>query len=62
MINPTAKRMWDAGFSTLSPACLIDRFLDWVEQFGIALMMPAQTDSLSCREVRIETRRDQFGA
>lgn len=62
MMNQTAKRMWDAGLSTLSPGCLIDRFLDWVEQLGNAMMVPAQADNLSLHEIRAETRLDQFGA
>lgn len=62
MMNQTAVRMWDAGLSTLSPGCLIDRFLDWVEQLGIAMMVPAPADNVSCREIRIETRVDQFDA
>ncbi len=62
MMNQTAKRMWDAGLSTLSLGFLIDRFLDWVEQLGAAMMMPARADDLSCVEVRIETRLDQVEA
>jgi hypothetical protein len=62
MMNQTAERMWDAGLAMLSPALLIDRFLDWVEQLGNAMMLPAQADNLSCQEMRIETRLDQFEA
>ena len=62
MMNQTARRMWDAGLSTMSLGCLIDRFLDWVEQLGIAIMAPAGADNLTYQEIRIETRLDQVEA
>jgi hypothetical protein len=54
--------MRNAGFSMRSPGFLVDRFLDWVEQLGHAMMLPAQADHLSCREIRIETHLDRFEA
>ncbi len=58
MMDQTAKRMWDAGLATLSPSHLIDRFLDWVEQLGEAMMLSPQADNLSCQEIRNERRFD----
>jgi hypothetical protein len=62
MMNQTAERMWNAGLSMPSLGFLVDRFLDWVEQLGHAMMLPAQADHLSCREIRIETQLDRFEA
>ncbi len=45
----------------LRPSCLIDRFLDWVEQQG-AVLAPARPDSLYVQEIRIEIRRDHIRA
>jgi len=56
MISKTAERMLCAALS-VSPGSLIDRFLDWIEELGGA-MMPARAEAL----VRIEERRDPFGA
>jgi len=56
MMIKTAERMWGAALS-MSPARLIDKFLDWIEQLSEA-MVPAQAEEL----VRIEARRDPFGA
>ena len=62
MMNQTTERMWNVGLSMLSPSFLVDRFLDWVEQLGHAIMVPAQADHLSYREIRIKTHLDQFEA
>jgi hypothetical protein len=62
MMNQTAERMRNVGLSMPSPSFLVDRFLDWVEQLGQAMMVPAQADHLSCREIRIKTHLDQFEA
>jgi hypothetical protein len=40
----------------MSPANLIDKFLDWIEELSGA-MMPAHVEAL----VRIEQRRASFG-
>lgn len=61
MMNQTAQRIWKAGSSMLRPSCLIDRFLDWVEQQG-AVLAPARPDSLYVQEIRIEIRRDHIRA
>jgi hypothetical protein len=56
MISKTAEQMWGAALS-MSPANLIDKFLDWIEELGGA-MVPAQVERL----VRTEQRRAPFGA
>jgi hypothetical protein len=61
MINQMAERFWGADFSFVNPAYLIDKFLDQIEKLSAAIE-PAQADSLSCREVYVEARFDQFGA
>jgi hypothetical protein len=61
-MNQMALRMRKAGSSMLSASCLIDRFLDWVEQHGSAILAPARFDNLPGPEIRIEIRRDQFRA
>jgi hypothetical protein len=45
---------------TLSPECLIDRFLDWVEDIS-AVILPVHVNALAVGEVPIETRRGPFG-
>jgi hypothetical protein len=30
--------MWRSAFSMLSPLCLIDRILDWVDELGAAIL------------------------
>ena len=62
MMNQTAPRLWEVTLSMPGPSCLIDRFLDWVEQLGIAIMAPAGADNLTYQEIRIETRLDQVEA
>ena len=42
---------------SMSPSYLIDKFLDWIEELS-GTMVPAQVEVL----VRIEERRDPFGA
>ena len=56
MMIKTAERMWGAAVS-MSPVCLIDKFLDWIEPLSEAIL-PAQAEEL----VRIEARRDPFRA
>jgi hypothetical protein len=57
MISKTAEQMWGAALLMLNPECLIDKFLDWIEELSGA-MLPAQVEAL----VRIEERRDPFSA
>jgi hypothetical protein len=52
----TAERIWGAAL-LMSPGCLIDKFLDWIEELSEA-MVPARVEEL----VRIEARRDPFRA
>jgi hypothetical protein len=61
MMNTHAIRLWGAALLTLSPGCLIDRFLDWVEDMS-AVLLPAHVNTLAVREVPIETRRGPFSA
>jgi hypothetical protein len=56
MISKTAERMLGAALS-MRPRSLIDKFLDWIEELGSA-MMPARAEAL----VRIDERRDPFSA
>ena len=58
MINQTLQSVWGAGSSMLSPSCLIDKFLDYIETLSCALV-PAQADGRSCpEEERIEALLD----
>jgi hypothetical protein len=59
MISKTAEQMWGVALLTLSPGYLIDKFLDWVEEFR-GTMLPAYVDRLD--EVRAEERLDPFNA
>jgi len=61
MINQISIRLWDASSAMLSPAGLIDRLLDTIEMWGIALM-PVQASARSCPEVPFEADLDPFGA
>ncbi len=54
MMKTHTVRLWDAALLTLSPGCLIDRFLDWIEDMT-AVMMPVHV------KVPAETRRGPFG-
>ena len=61
MMNEAAERVWGAGLSMLSPAWLIDRLLDAVENLRV-VPMPAHAGGLSCNEMQFETDLDQVGA
>ncbi len=61
MINQTIVRNWGAILSMLSPGSLIDRLLDKIDELS-GLIVPAQAVPVPCKNIRIETRRDQFGA
>ena len=61
MMIKTAEQMWDAALLMLSPGCLIDKFLDWIEELSVA-MVPARTDGLACTAVRNEALLDTFSA
>ena len=61
MMNQITERMWGVRLSILSPTCLIDRLLDRIEELS-GVILPAQANGLSCREIPIETRLDQLGA
>jgi len=60
MMNTHAIRRWGAALLTLSPGCLIDRFLDWVEDLS-AVLLPVHVNALAVRKVPIETRRGPSG-
>ena len=56
MINQTTERVWRSALPMLSPLCLIDRLLDWVEELGAAIL-PAESNARSCQLARIDARR-----
>jgi hypothetical protein len=57
VINQLSKRLRRLSSAMLSPASLIDRFLDQIDRLGAALM-PVQADQLSCQRIRSERRLD----
>ena len=58
MVTRIAEEIWGEALS-LSPGCLIDKFLDWLDEMNVA-MVPAQIGGLAKREVRAETMLDLF--
>ena len=60
MMIRIAEEIWGKALS-LSPGCLIDKFLDWLDDMNVA-MVPAQVGGLAKREVRAETMLDLFNA
>jgi hypothetical protein len=61
MMKTYTVRLRDAALLTLSPGCLIDRFLDWVEDIG-AVILPAHVNALAVSEVPTDARLDPFRA
>ena len=59
MMNTHAVQRWGAALLALSPGCLIDRFLDWIEDLS-AVMMPVQVEALAVSKVPAEMRRGPF--
>jgi hypothetical protein len=57
VIHHISERLWVVGSAMLSPARLVDRFLDQIERLGAALM-PVQADGLACARIRVESRID----
>jgi hypothetical protein len=57
MINQTFAHMWRSALPMLSPLCLIDRILDWVDELGAAIL-PVQGGTRSCQLARFEVRLD----
>ena len=57
MMIKTAEQMWGAALLMLSPGCLIDKFLDWLEELRGA-MVPAQIDGLAGNAERTEALLD----
>lgn len=57
----TAEQMWGATLFMLSPGCLIDKFLDWLEELSGA-MVPTHIDGLAANAVRTEALLDRFSA
>ena len=53
MINQAFAHMWRSAFSVLSPVCLIDRILDWVDELGAAIL-PVQDNARACQLADIE--------
>ena len=62
MINRTIERMRRTRAWILNPSCLIDGFLDQIEKLRVAVLVPRPAAGLRYSEVRIETRREPFGA
>ena len=63
MVNQTVEQIWDAAQLMLNPACLIDMFLDWIEErCGIAVMPAVQGDGSVSGEVRTEALFDAINA
>ena len=58
MIQLTIERMRRAWSSMPSPSCLLDRFLDQLEEFTSVLVQ--EQDGLSTSEVPIEAKLDHF--
>lgn len=59
MMKTHTVRLWDAALLAMSPGCLIDRFLDWIEDMT-AVMMPVHVNALAVSKVPAETRRGPF--
>jgi len=57
MINQAFAHMWRSAFSVLSPVCLIDRILDWVDELGAAIL-PVEDNARSCQLADIEVWLD----
>lgn len=53
MINQMPMRMWSGVLAMLTPACLIDRLLDWIETLSRAIE-PVQGVRLPREEVPSE--------
>jgi hypothetical protein len=63
MVNQIVEQMWDAAQLVLNPACLVDMFLDWIEeQCGLAVMPVVQGGGLVSSEVRTEALFDAINA
>ena len=54
------EQLWGTVLA-LSPSCLIDRFLDWLEELSVS-MLPAPAAAFASVEVQPETMRDPFNA
>jgi hypothetical protein len=61
MISRTAEQMRGAALLMLNPGCLIDKFLDWLDEWSGALL-PARIDELAGNQVRTEALHDRFSA
>ena len=59
MLNQTTQPSQRTRLWFLSPACLIDRFLDYIEELS-RFVLPAKADNLPCR-VEIKARPERFG-
>jgi hypothetical protein len=57
VINQISEQLRRVGSALLSPASLIDGFLDQIERLG-AVLVPVQADGLACGRIRIESRID----
>ena len=53
--------MWGAALLLLNLGCLIDKFLDWLDELSDTLV-PARIDGLACNKVRAEALHDSPNA
>jgi hypothetical protein len=60
MLNQIMKHIRDTHPWVLSPACLLDRFLDHLDKLHGFVLLP-RTDHPSFRYVPVEARRREFG-
>ena len=61
MVNQIVEQMRDAARLMLSPGCLIDKFLDWIEELS-GVLAAAQGDEPVSREGRTEALVDAVSA
>jgi hypothetical protein len=52
----TAQERQGAWFSSL-----IDKILDYIDEVGSSLGLPASADDLYCQKIRVEARIDRLG-
>jgi hypothetical protein len=61
MISKTAEQIWGTALSMLSPGCLIDKFLDWVDELRCT-MVPARVDRSAGNETPTDAQLDPLSA
>jgi hypothetical protein len=61
MLNQTTQPSQRTRLWFLSPGCLIDKLLDYIEELSSFVLLPAKIDNPPCR-VEIKVRPERFGA